>query len=157
MEIPEDLRAYLARPENRKLTLPGCEVKEVTLFAPEELAVTKHDVSTFDFALQEKWEDWNRMEHQRYWFRGVNLVKTCRHYQAAGVFLWFPDLGTYGQWDCDHHKIIVFPEATWADIIKNPTRYFNGMWESFPLVHRRYLRPWENEAEQSAAIRRSRE
>lgn len=142
MNIPDDLHAFLLRPENRTLLLPGCQVAEVALFAPDELNEVSRDVGTADFALQEGWDDWDTMPHQRYDFRAVELVKTCRNYSPQGIMLWLPDIGVYGQWDCDHHKIITFPGVSWSDIVRNPTLYFDAMWNPSRVAHE-YLRPWE--------------
>jgi hypothetical protein len=145
VEIPDDLRAYLAVPANRTLTFDQGEAREITLFAPEELTTRTFDVSTADFALQEGWDGWDRMKHKKYEFLGVDLVKECRNYFPEGIMVWFPELGMYGQWDSDHHKIIVFPDVTWSDIMKDPQPYFNAQWypDRVPCL---YLRPWEDES-----------
>jgi hypothetical protein len=146
MEIPDDLREFLAIPANRTILLPGCEVRELTLYAPEELTERVFKVSTADFAINERWPGWDRTKNRKYEFRGVDLVKECRNYSPKGVFIWFPALGVYGQWDCDHLKIMVFPGVKWSDIAKAPKRYFNAQWEPDEVFHR-YLRPWEDETE----------
>ena len=142
MELPDDLRAFLARPENRVIPLPGCQIREATLFAPEELREVERDVGTADVALQEGWDVDDEMSHQYYGYRAVELVKACHNYSPSGMMLWLPDLGMYGQWDCDHHKIITFPGVSWRDIVREPARYFDAMWQPDRVAHE-YLRPWE--------------
>lgn len=138
MDLPEDLRAFLSRSENRTLPLPGCQIGEAVLFAPEELAEVSRDVRTADFPLQ---EGRDTTPKQHYAYRVVELVKACHNYRPSGIMLWLPDLGVYGQWDCDHHKIITFPGA-WSDILREPGQYFNAMWEPNRVAHE-YLQPWE--------------
>lgn len=142
MELPDDLRAFLSRPENRTLPLPGCQIQEATLFAPDELREVERDVGTSDFALQEGWDDWDQAPRRHFGYRAVDLVKACHHYSPSGIMLWLPDLGVYGQWDRDHHKIIAFPGASWSDIARDPSRYFDAMWGPERVAHE-YLRPWE--------------
>ena len=105
----------------------NCEVGTVTLFAPDELALKMFTIYKKDGFNKDK-------------FRGVDLVKSCKDYDPEGVMVWFPALKVYGQWDCDHHEIIVFPGVTWTDIAKAPKRYFNAQWEPDDVLHR-YLQP----------------
>lgn len=144
MDIPDDLRQYLTVPTNRSLRFADGEVSDLTLYSPEELKESVFRVSTADFALQEGWEGWDTMPHERYAYRGVDLVKSCDGYGPEGIMVWFPELGAYGQWDCDHHKIIVFVGLKWSDILKDPQRYFNAQWYPERVSHN-YLRPWEDE------------
>jgi hypothetical protein len=148
MDIPDDLREFLANPANRSFQLPGCQVREVTLYALDELAEGVFTVNTFDFALQERWDGWDTMDHKNYEFRGVGLVKACRNYSPKGIMVWFPELGQYGQWDCDHHKIMVFPEMEWADIMKNPAAFFDAMWNRKQVDHE-FLRPWDDDPKEA--------
>ena len=139
MDLPDDLYQFLSQPENRKLLLPGCEIEEATLFAPEELTEVSYDVGTADFALQERRD----IVPQRYYdYRAIDLVQACRNYCPSGIMFWLPTLLVYGQWDCDHHRIMTFPAKSWTDIVRQPTRYFNAMWNPKRVKHK-YLRPWE--------------
>jgi hypothetical protein len=127
MKIPDDLRTFLAVPANRTLRLRGCDTGAVTLCAPEELVARM-------FTIYKK----DGVHYDR--FRGIDLVKACSNYDPEGIMVWFSALKLYGQWDSDHHKIIVFPGATWSDIAKGPKPYFNAQWEPDDVTHR-YLRP----------------
>ena len=126
--IPDDLRKFLAKPANRKLTMKGSGVSPVTLCAPDELTARMFTIYKRD-----------GFNHER--FRGVDLVKACKNYDPEGVRIWFPALKMYGQWDCDHHKINVFPGATWTDIIEDPKPYFDAQWEEPVGIPCRYLKP----------------
>jgi hypothetical protein len=127
MTIPDDLREYLVARGNRKLTLKRCEVRWVEFFPPDELRARM-------FTIYKK----NGFDHER--FRGIDLVKSSSGYDPQGIMAWFSALKVYGQWDCDHHKIIVFPGATWSDIMANPVPYFGAQWDPDRVTHR-YLRP----------------
>jgi hypothetical protein len=125
--IPDDLRESLATPANRKITLKGCEVAWVKLFAPDELAMRMFTIYKKDGLHKDR-------------FGGIDLVKECESYDPNGIMVWFSALKVYGQWDGDHHKIIVFPNVSWSNIAANPAPYFNAQWVPHFVPHR-YLRP----------------
>ena len=127
MKIPDDLRAFLEIPAKRKLTLKGSGLGTVTLLPPDELRARMYTIYKRD-----------GFSHVR--FRGINIVKSCASYDPDGMMAWFSALEVYGQWDCDHHKILVFPDVTWSDIAENPAPYFNAQWYPHCVPHR-YLRP----------------
>ncbi len=140
MDIPADLLRYLAKPENRHARFTQGEIREITFRSPDDLVEATFDVSTSDFALQEKWESDPEL---RFEFDGIDLIKECNSYSPKGILVWFPCMQLYGTWDCDHHKIMIFPHAKWSDIRRELRRYVNAQWypNAAPLAE--YLRPWE--------------
>jgi len=144
MELPADLLAFLSQPEKRTIALPGCQIREAVLFAPEELNECEFDVGTADFALQEGWKNWDTRRHWSYTYRAIDLVKACQNYSPKGIMFWLPDLKVYGQWDGDHRKILAFPKATWSDIMREPAPYFDAQWNPEGVPHE-FVRPWEEE------------
>lgn len=141
--LPEDLRAYLADPAHRRLHFVEGEIRDVELYAPDDVPTRTFDVDTYDFFLNgELTED----PEKSYEFDGYDLVKACNSYDPEGIFIWFPTLQVYGSWDCDHHKIFLYPGRTWTEILREPVWYFNGQW--YPdRVSGEYLRPWANPAD----------
>lgn len=135
IKIPDDLRAFLAKPGNRRITMKGGAVSPVTLCSLDELTVRMFTIYKRD-----------GFHHER--FRGVDLVKACANYDPMGIMVWFSALKLHGQWDCDHHKIIVFPGATWTDIVGNPKPYFEAQWEPDFVPHR-YLKPRQTKPKSS--------
>jgi hypothetical protein len=125
--IPADLHAFLAKPGKRRLKLTGCMTGPVTLCAPNELTAKMFTIYKRDGFNKDR-------------FRGVDLVSACQDEDPSGIMVWFSALKVYGQWDCDHHKIIVFPGVTWSDIARNPVPYFEAQWEPDNVPHR-YLKP----------------
>jgi hypothetical protein len=60
-----------------------------------------------------------------------------------GFLLWYPKYSKFGQWDSEHDNAIHFGETTWSNIVANPIRYLNQMWEwneQDPIFHR--VTPW---------------
>ena len=140
MDIPDDLREFLDNPGNRKFRCHRGEIREATFFAPDELSSRVFDVCTSDFALNERWE---RDPQLKFEFPGVDLIKSCNSYPPEGILIWFPSLGLYGSWDCDHHSIMVFPGASWTELCRELGSYINAPWNPDWVEHR-YLRPWES-------------
>ena len=137
MSIPTDLRDYLSVEANRRLGFSDGEVRDVTLYPLEELSTRTFDVDTCDF--DELPADFDR----RYEYKGVDLVKTCKPYNPIGVLIWFASLNSFGAWDCDHHRIRLFPGKSWTEIMREPVWYFNGQWYPEKIEHKQ-LKPWED-------------
>ena len=137
-EIPADLRSFLTEHPNFTIEMSEGEVRHVTLYSAGELQTKTFDVATSDYCLQgELPEDFERS----YEFEGVDLLKTADGYEPEGVFVWFPKFQAYGSWDCDHHRIVIFPGKTWTEIVKSPTWYFNGQWYPEKIEHQD-VKPW---------------
>jgi len=131
VDIPDDLLAFLADPANRRLEFaPGGEVEQLELFPPDELSE-----EAFTFLGPGPWGD--RQMHE---ISGIGLTKSCPNYQPEGIMVWFPSLGLYGSWDCDHHEIMVFPGIRWTDVMRRAQAYFNASWYPESVAHR-FLQP----------------
>jgi hypothetical protein len=39
--------------------------------------------------------------------------------------------------------LIVFPKATWSDIVKNPAKYLDAQWSDFEAFGR-HIEPWKH-------------
>lgn len=75
MDIPDELRLFLADPGNRRLELgPGGEVEQLELFALDELSET-----TFTVVGRSR-EDMDEV-------RGIKLTKWCPNYSPEGVMV----------------------------------------------------------------------
>lgn len=58
----------------------------------------------------------------------VDLVAECNGFDAWGILVWLPDKQIFGTWDRDHRRLRVFPNATWGDIVDEPIKYLNAIW-----------------------------
>ncbi len=58
----------------------------------------------------------------------VDLIAECKDFDPWGILVWLPDNQFFGTWDCDHRKLRVFPNAVWGDIVAEPTKYLNALW-----------------------------
>lgn len=62
----------------------------------------------------------------------LDLVETSGDGQPTGLLIWLPVEGCFGSWDCDHWRVRVFPDATWADICAAAGDYLEGGWPDPP-------------------------
>lgn len=59
----------------------------------------------------------------------VSLTNYCEAYDPEYILLWLPNEQVYGAWDCDHWELIIFEDASWADIARDPVSYINAQWD----------------------------
>lgn len=139
MSIPQDLLKFLSQPENRRLTLTEGEVRQIELFAPEELHVQKFIVDGNELYLNGPLTS-DPNEQREY--EGYSLVKNCNDYNSDGVLVWFPEFQSFGTADCGHGRILLYHGVAWSSICRNPTWYFNGQWYPDRVKHEE-VNPWK--------------
>jgi hypothetical protein len=137
--IPADLRQYLDQ-SDRHWTLDEGEIRELTLYAADRVPLKQFEVSSYELYLSGLLSA-DPDETRAY--DGYDLIEACNDYDSEGVLAWFPALGEYGSWDCDHHRIITYPKVTWADIAAKPTWFVNGQWYPENVPHRE-TNPWSD-------------
>lgn len=123
-DLPTDLVAYLESPNLSPISMADGEVRTAE-FLPLS------DLKCIGYHVESDIEEGDGVE-----FMGYSLLKTADGYEPDGVLAWFPELGEYGAWDCDHHAMITFPRVSWSDIIADPTWYINGQWYPERVEHR---------------------
>jgi len=138
MSIPQDLRQFLDKPENRHLVLSDGEVRDLTFFAPDKLKLQTLTVDSIELFINGplKTDPKERRDYEAY-----SLIKKCKGYSPAGVIAWFPEFNAYGSADTDHARIIIYPGISWTDIIRDPTWYINGQWYRNRVAHQE-VNPW---------------
>lgn len=117
-----------------------CEAGLVKLKRFEELAVSTITISSERSMF--KAEDPHADEWGYYFVHSVDLVDECRAYGAEGILIWLPDYRVFGQWDCDHHDVVTFPRASWADVMKAPARFLGAQWD-YKADFIEHLKPWD--------------
>lgn len=58
----------------------------------------------------------------------IDLLKECEGYDPEGMLVYIPELKQYGNFDCDHESLVVFPGMSWSDFVADPVKYINGAW-----------------------------
>lgn len=137
-DIPKELIEYLAIQENRCITMSEGEIRRVNFYAPEDIKKKTFDVNSYELFLNGLLEnDPDEIKE----FVGYDLIQEVNDYDPEGILIWFIDLEMYGTWDCDHHRIFVFPNKSFLDIMTKPSIYINALW--YPeKVENHELNPW---------------
>lgn len=137
--LPDDLVAYLSDPKNRSLDLSEGEIRRLMFYAPESVPRKPFTVDSYELNVNGYLEE-DPGEQREY--TGFDLLESIdADYEPEGILVWFPDMGQYGSWDCDHLTIITYPDASWAKIVANPVLYVNGQWYPERVKHV-IVNPW---------------
>lgn len=123
-DLPSDLVTYLESPSIPLFSMAEGEVRTAELLSLADLQCTPYHIEP------------DSDEEDGVEFMGYSLLKSAGAYDPDGVLAWFPELGEYGAWDCDHHTLITFPGVAWSDIVAEPIWYINGQWYPERVKHR---------------------
>jgi hypothetical protein len=136
--IPPDLADFLRAGKQLEYDAALCEAGKVALKSYDELSVSDVYVDSEESPLRAA--DPNAGVTGYYSVPAVSLVAECEGYDPEGIMIWLPDYSLYGTWDSDHWDVLVFPHATWSDIVRDPVPFLNAQWED---GFGEYLAPWE--------------
>ena len=120
---------------------PNMEVDSVQFYVPNEVKLRSFTLDTYDYYLNHE-EPGNDPQLQ-YEIEGIDLVRDCNSYDAAGILVYFPTLREYGCWDCDHLTITMFRDVSWREIEQRLAKYVNAQWYPEVVAHS-LLRPWDD-------------
>jgi hypothetical protein len=149
--IPEDLGDYLKSKKQLEYDASQCVPGQISLLEYETLEIGEVYIDSEESPLIKT--DPHAGEIGYYAVPAVNLVADCDGFDPDGILIWLPDQKCYGTWDCDHYDVLVFPHATWTEILANPLVYINAQWKPqgvlcqyfvpFPKYPFHAGRPWE--------------
>jgi hypothetical protein len=138
--LPKDTIDFLKTGKQFNYDPSRCEAGSVKLKNYSELEMGKVWVNSYQSPIAN--EDPHAGEDGYYIIPSVDLISECEAYGAEGILMWLPDYKIFGQWDCDHCDVVVFPETKWGDIVSNPALYLGAQWE-VDLNGGQYLKPWD--------------
>jgi hypothetical protein len=139
--LPKDLTAFLKSGNRLKYSVSKSEVGPIQLKALDELSLNTFDVRTEGTPAHA--DDPNGRKQGHYVVRAVDLVAECDAYGPEGILAWLVDAKLFAQWDPDHLRLIIFPKATWSQIVAKPARYLDAQWNDFENFAR-YAEPWKH-------------
>lgn len=126
LTLPHDLKKFLQSGNQLQYDPSQSEAGQVGLYSLPELWLANLLVNTYDTPL----EDGDPHEGKSgYLVPAVSLTKSCENYDPDFLLLWLPTEDRYGNFDTEHGNLLVFPNTTWGDIVKDPVRYLNSQWE----------------------------
>jgi hypothetical protein len=129
INLPDDLRAFLAAGKRLEYDADDCEAGAIDLVPLQELKLERFPVETGP--LPEQDPDYPGVNS--FLVVGVNLVASCTGgYEPVGLLLWLPVERRYGIWDCSHCGIRVFgTDVTWERIAAAPVPHIDAGWTGF--------------------------
>jgi hypothetical protein len=136
--LPSDLVAFLREGKQLKYRAAKTEVGAVKLLPMDHLRLG-------EFLVEQLPGDGAKSKKSGgglYKVRGVDLVGESDGYGPEGLFVWLPDWKCFGSHDEDHAKMVVFPAATWTQIVASPAKFLDAQWNDFEGFGR-YLDPTE--------------
>jgi hypothetical protein len=139
MNIPADLHTFLSNPENLRATFPrGGEIERLRFYSADELKLAQFTVDSWELHHNGPLP-FDPEESRQY--EGYSLVQDCNDYDPMGVLVWFPCFSAYGSADVGHERIIIYPSASWPDILAHLGDYANGQWYPEKVPHEE-VNPW---------------
>lgn len=143
VELPDDLREFLASGRQLAYDAATCEAGRVTLRALADLRIERFpvDLQSSDLAA----EDPHRGELGCWLVPGVDLVATAGgDHDPRGLLLWLPVERRFGIWDPDHGSLRLFRDGTtWSEIAAEPASFIDAQWDEG--VPTEQLRAWAHE------------
>lgn len=132
LNLPEDLRGFLADDKQLDYYPSDCEPGVVQLLPLDRLALQLFPMYTDSDSMTGEnlnAADPHRGENGYYPVKGVNLVGECANYEPCGLLMWLPREGCYGIWDSTHWHISEFrSDQTWSQIAADPAAYLDAGW-----------------------------
>jgi hypothetical protein len=141
LHLPKDLVAFFKAGQKLKFNASKSEVGPIVLHPLDHLTISTFDVLTEDTPAHAN--DPNRNKSGHYVVRAVDLVAECDAYGPEGILAWLPDDKMFATYDTDHAHVIVFPKATWTDIVKSPAKFLDAQWGDFDGFGR-HIEPWKH-------------
>jgi hypothetical protein len=124
--LPESAVEFLRAGKQLDYDYSKCEAGRVGLKRLDQLCLSEVRVFTHDTEGLEA--DPHASEFGYYTVPAISLSGECASYNPEFILLWLPEERIVGSWDCDHSVLIVFPNATWEEILTDPLPYLNAQW-----------------------------
>lgn len=129
LDIPDDLKSFLASESQLVYDARQCEAGMVKLKKLQNLQLENMEVSTKKVKSISEQDDPNKNKSGSYVVPAVSLIYECKTYDPEFLLVWLPREKMYGSLGGEYvNELLVFPNATWADIANNFPLYINAQW-----------------------------
>lgn len=143
MRIPRDLEDFLKDGKELEYDRYRCEAGRVELTRFENLKLENLRISTKRISRISEQEDPNKNKNGSYIVPAVSLVSKCEHYDSDFVLLWLPQEQLFGSLSGEYvNELLIFPDADWSDIAKDPVTYINAQWKGDYNISKDF-NPWQ--------------
>ncbi len=118
LNLPADLVDFISRGKGLSYNEEKCTIGRVELVSLDSLILGRINVNPKEESFKKGY----------YTIPAVDLIAECEGFNAWGILVWLPDIQMFGTWDCDRRKLKVFPNTSWNDIVNDPPKYLNTLW-----------------------------
>lgn len=124
-DLPDECWLFLSAGAQLDFNPDECEAGPVRLRSAQELKLECLPVETYPNTYRDDAPP--QKEDGFYYVLTVPLTEGERVSEA--VLSWLPVEKSFATYNDDHHDLLLFPTATWEQIIGEPLRFLNAMWE----------------------------
>ena len=118
LNLPSDLVDFVSHGETLSYDEEKCEIGRIELVSMDSLVSGRIYVEPKEKSMKKGY----------YIIPAVDLIAECQGFDPWGILVWLPDIQMFGTWDRDHRKLRVFNNAVWGDVVRDPVKYLNGLW-----------------------------
>lgn len=141
--IPPELADFLGQGKELQYDRSQCEAGRVKLKRLQDLEVEEIKISTKKVSRISETDDPNKNHSGAYRVPAVSLVADCENYDPDFILLWLPQEQMFGALSGEYtNELLVFPGASWQDIVNDPVRYINAQWKGDYSIAKDF-NPWQ--------------
>lgn len=143
LNLPPELTDFLTQGKELQYDRSQCEAGQVRLVRLQDLRIEEIKISTKNVSRISDVDDPNKNHSGSYSIPAVSLISDCENYDPDFVLLWLPKEQLFGALSGEYvNELLVFPGATWNDIVNDPVVYINAQWKGNYTVAKDF-NPWQ--------------
>jgi len=144
VDIPEDLKDFLTQGKQLDYDRFQCDAGLVKLKNLQSLKVENVEISTKRVKNISEQDDPNKNRNGAYIVPAVSLISECRNFDPDFILLWLPGEKMFGSLGGEYvNELLVFPNASWTDIVNDPIPYINSQWRADYNNVAQDFNPWQ--------------
>ena len=126
MTLPDDLVAFLRSGRTLEYDVKKCECGKVVFHPLQSIEVVELQLNSYQSNWA--WEDPHADDEGSYIVPAYNLLASCEGYSSYGLLVYVHSQDVYGSYDDDHKDLLIFPRASWWNLVGDPIRYLTATW-----------------------------
>ena len=124
-DLPDECWEFLSAGAQLDFNPDECEAGPVRLCSADELKLEPLPVETYPSTYRDDAPP--QKEAGFYYVLMVPLAND--EFGVEAVLSWLPVEKSFATYEGSHHDLLLFPYATWEQIVNEPLRFLNALWE----------------------------
>jgi len=124
-DLPDECWKFLSAGAQLDFDADECEAGPVRLRSIEELKLERLPVETSPNTYR---DDAPRQKESGFYYV-LAVPLTAGNFGSEYLLSWLPVEKSFAAYEEAHHDLLLFPNATWEQIVGEPLRFLNAMWE----------------------------